>query len=96
MDYGEGERADEKEAKKRLRQLQSRVHDGVVILDEEFKNLQTFRNRAMLRDACIVLTNSTFEENEFEIRLSSDPFDPPAALLTGHAAGIPKCSDRIR
>ena len=76
VDYGEGERADEKEAKKRLRQLQSRVHDGVVILDEEFKNLQTFRNRAMLRDACIVLTNSTFEENEFEIRLSSDPFDP--------------------
>ena len=76
VDYGEGERAGEKEAKKRLRQLQSRVHDGVVILDEEFKNLQTFRNRAMLRDACIVLTNSTFEENQFEIRLSSDAFDP--------------------
>ena len=76
VDYGEGERAGEKEAKKRLRQLQSRVHDGVVILDEEFKNLQTFRNRAMLRDACIVLTNSAFEENQFEIRLSSDAFDP--------------------
>ena len=76
VDYGEEERAGEKEAKKRLRQLQSRVHDGVVILDEEFKNLQTFRNRAMLRDACIVLTNSAFEENQFEIRLSSDAFDP--------------------
>lgn len=76
VDYGEGERAGEKEAKKRLRQLQSRVHDGVVILDEEFKNLQTFRNRAMLRDACIVLTNSALEENQFEIRLSSDAFDP--------------------
>ena len=76
VDYGEGERAGEKEAKKRLRQLQSRVHDGVVILDEEFKNLQAFRNRAMLRDACIVLTNSAFEENQFEIRLSSDAFDP--------------------
>lgn len=76
VDYGEGEKAGEKEAKKRLRQLQSRVHDGVVILDEEFKNLQTFRNRAMLRDACIVLTNSAFEENQFEIRLSSDAFDP--------------------
>ena len=76
VDYGEEERAGEKEAKKRLRQLQSRVHDGVVILDEEFKNLQTFRNRAMLRDACIVLTNSAVEENQFEIRLSSDAFDP--------------------
>lgn len=76
VDYGEGESADEREAKKRLRQLQSRVHDGVVILDEEFKNLQTFRNRAMLRDACIVLTNSAFEETKFEIRLSSDSFDP--------------------
>ena len=30
----------------------------------------------MLRDACIVLTNSAFEENQFEIRLSSDAFDP--------------------
>lgn len=76
VDYGEGERAGEREAKKRLRQLQSRVHDGVVILNEEFKNLQKFRNRAMLRDACIVLTNSAFEENQFEIRLSSDAFDP--------------------
>ena len=84
VDYGEGERAGEKEAKKRLRQLQSRVHDGVVILDEEFKNLQTFRNRAMLRDACIVLTNSAFEENQFEIRLSSDAFDPQCCSPAMH------------
>ena len=76
VDYGEVERQDAREAKKRLRQLQSRVHDGIVILNEEFKNLQAFRNRAMLRDACIVLTNSSFEENDFEIRLSSDQFDP--------------------
>lgn len=68
-DYGE-----EEQTGKRLRQIQSRVHDGIVILNREYKNLQTFRNGAMLRDACIVLTNAAFEKNDDEIRLSADGF----------------------
>lgn len=68
-DYGEDEQTG-----KRLRQIQSRVHDGIVILNREYKNLQTFRNGAMLRDACIVLTNAAFEKNDDEIRLSADGF----------------------
>lgn len=74
-DYGEGD-DDEKATGKRLREIQNRVHDGIIILNREYKNLQTFRNGAMLQDACVVLTNSSFEENDFEIRLSSDQFDP--------------------
>lgn len=69
IDYGE-----EDLTGKRLRQIQSRVHDGIVILNREYKNLQTFRNGAMLRDACIVLTNAAFEKNDDEIRLSADGF----------------------
>ena len=66
---------------KHLREIQNRVHDGVVILNRQYKDLQTFRNGAMLRDACIVLTNAAFEENDYEIRLSSDQFhvEPAAA-----------------
>lgn len=45
-----------------------------MILNREYKNLQTFRNGAMLRDACIVLTNAAFEKNDDEIRLSADGF----------------------
>lgn len=59
---------------KHLRQIQNRVHDGIVILNRQYKDLQTFRNGAMLRDACVVLTTAAFEENDYEIRLSSDQF----------------------
>lgn len=66
---------------KRLRKIQNRVHDGIVILNRKYKDLQTFRNGAMLRDACVVLTNAAFEESDYEIRLSSDQFhtEPAAA-----------------
>lgn len=69
-DYGE----EDPLTGKRLREIQNRVHDGIVILNRQYKDLQTFRNGAMLRDACIVLTNAAFEENDYEIRLSSDQF----------------------
>lgn len=69
-DYGKEETITEKQ----IRRIQGRVHDGVVILNRQYKDLQTFRNGALLRDACIVLTNAAFEDNDYEIRLSSDQF----------------------
>lgn len=69
-DYGKEESITEKH----VRRIQGRVHDGVVILNRQYKDLQAFRNGALLRDACVVLTNATFEDNDYEIRLSSDQF----------------------
>ena len=69
-DYGKEEAITEKQ----IRRIQGRVHDGVVILNRQYKDLQTFRNGALLRDACIVLTNAAFEDNDYEICLSSDQF----------------------
>lgn len=69
-DYGKEESITEK----LVRRIQGRVHDGVVILNRQYKDLQAFRNGALLRDACVVLTNAAFEDNDYEIRLSSDQF----------------------
>ena len=69
-DYGKEESITEKQ----IRRIQGRVHDGVVILNRQYKDLQAFRNGALLRDACVVLTNAAFEDNDYEIRLSSDQF----------------------
>lgn len=75
-DYGDAQPPDSKT----LRLYQSRVHDGVVVLSQQFKSLEKFRSGALIRDACIVLTHSELPENVHEIRLSADRMDPEANI----------------
>ena len=65
-DYGNGNA----ESKALMQLYQSRVHDGVVVYDQAFKNLEKFCNGPLIQNACVVLVNSTFEENDAEIKLS--------------------------
>lgn len=49
----------------------TRVHDGVVILNEPLDNLSEFQRITMLRDACIICTNSQFPKNKNEVSILS-------------------------
>lgn len=49
-----------------------RVHDGVVIYNKKFKNLNQFRAHELLQDACVLCVNPDFERNNQEIILQTD------------------------
>lgn len=49
-----------------------RVHDGVVIYNKKFKNLNQFRTHELLQDACVLCINPDFEQNDQEIILQTD------------------------
>ena len=49
-----------------------RVHDGVVIYNKKFKNLNQFRAHELLQDACVLCINPDFERNNQEIILQTD------------------------
>lgn len=49
-----------------------RVHDGVVIYNKKFKNLNQFRTHELLQDACVLCVNPDFEHNDQEIILQTN------------------------
>lgn len=49
-----------------------RVHDGVVIYNKKFKNLNQFRTHELLQDACVLCVNPDFERNNQEVILQTN------------------------
>ena len=52
--------------------LQKRVHDGIVVYDNEFTSLKRFLDYTFIQDACVLCVNPKFKLSPQELRIETD------------------------